>query len=147
MGASNSIHTKFQQIYIISDSTDETLVERLHAVRARLNDVTNERQKYVFTSRQKMDDPTADNIEQLMKTAVCIAVCVSQKTVDRNNYIEMGLIHRFRDKLLFIIAKPFFSPSTNPNTKILVGNQRWKTLYNQDDEADNLATDIYLHYY
>ena len=144
MGASNSIVTQLQQIYLISDSTDGILMERLDAVRERLEYLTNEmRQKYVFTTRTD----ASTNIEQLMKSAVCIVVCVSQNTVNHQNYQEMGLIHRFKHKLLFVIAKPFFNPKTNSHTKNLVGNQRYKTLYNRVDEADKLATDIYLHYY
>jgi hypothetical protein len=145
MGASASIQTQ-TNIYVSYDERDIQGSRRIQQV----CDILKKQEifknnKYHFISHSS----TTTNLEMDMEKAACIIFCISAYThcsYKQNLELKTAIQNdTCNKKILYIITTEKFNPKENPETKAIIGNNKWKPLYDEK-YATELITDVLLQY-
>jgi len=147
MGASASIQSLTPTpIYVSYDERDIQGSRRIQQV----CDIIEKQEifkhnKYHFITHLS----TTTNLEMAMENAACIIFCISAYTHNsykQNMELKTAIQKNIHDKkMLYVVTTEKFNPKENPETKAIIGNHRWKPLYDEK-YAMELITDVLLQY-
>lgn len=144
MGASASIQL-ITNIYVSYDERDVQgfkYIQRVCDILEKQN--TFKHNKYQIVSNSS----TATELERAIDNSSCIIICISSYTqcsYTQNLELQIATKPKYNKKILYIITSEKFNPRENPETKAIIGNQKWKPLYNEKYITE-LTTDILLQY-
>ena len=141
MGASASVqHTT--NIYISYDERDIQGYKNIQQACSVLeNQDLFKHNKYQFLQKTSVE-----SIETAMNQSECIIFCISSYTqcsYTQNLELKIATHSKNSKKILYVVTTEKFNPKENPETKAIVGNHRWKPLYNENYTSE-FITDILL---
>ena len=97
--------------------------------------------KYQFPQKTSVE-----RIETAMNQSECIIFCISahtQRSYTQNLELKIATHSKNSKKIIYVITTEKFNPKENPETKAIIGNHRWKPLYDEKYTSE-FITDILL---